>query len=221
MRCNHFWLLSAPGFCTIFRKIHFSHNRSQTNNQPNNPPYRHPQRLPLLKRRSPPAVDPEKLALDKQAAEQKLAEFLETKNELDVNGATEWGARSYIEMTEISGRADALLIKKAYPSASAEYARATVIGRQLAEQADAALQRMLDEGRIALTEGNGVVAQSKFKVALMIDPANQSAQKGLKRSQTIETVLQLIEAGKQHEKNGSLSRARTEYQKALQTRSRG
>ena len=164
----------------------------------------------------PPAVDPEKLALEKQTAEEKLADFLAIKNKLDNIGADQWGGKPYTEMTEISGRADALLIKKAYPSASTEYDRATFIGRQLAEQADAALQRMLDEGRIALTEGNGVVAQSKFKVALMIDPANQSAQKGLKRSQTIETVLGLIEAGKQHEKNGSLSRARTEYQKALQ-----
>ena len=98
-------------------------------------------------------------------------------------------------MIEISGQADALLIKKAYKPASAEYARAMIIGRQLADRTDEALQRMLDEGRIALNEGNGAVAQSKFKVALMIDPANQSAQKGLKRSQTIENVLQLIESG--------------------------
>lgn len=164
----------------------------------------------------PPAVDPEKLVRDKQAAEQKLAEFLAAKNELDVKGAAEWGEKSYAEMIEIGGQADALLIKKAYKPASAEYARATIIGRQLADRTDEALQRMLDEGRIALNEGNGTVAQSKFKVALMIDPSNQAAQKGLKRSQTIDTVRQLIESGQQHEKNGSLSLARTEYQKALQ-----
>lgn len=166
---------------------------------------------------SPPAVvDPEKLALDRQAAEQKLAKFLAAKIELDGKGAAEWGGKSYTEMIEISGQADSLLIKKEYKPASAEYARATIIGRQLADRTDEALQRMLEEGRIALIEGNGAVAQSKFNVALMIDPSNQLAQKGLKRSQTIETVLQLIESGKQHEKNGSLSLARTEYQKALQ-----
>ncbi len=164
----------------------------------------------------PPAADPEKLALDKQAAEQKLAAFLEAKNELDAKGAAEWGEKSYTEMIEIGGRADSFLIKEAYKPASAEYARGTIIGRQLADRTGEALQRMLDEGRVALTEGNGAVAQGKFNVALMIDPSNQSAQKGLKRSQTIEDVFQLIEAGKQHEKNGSLSGARTEYQKALQ-----
>jgi len=164
----------------------------------------------------PPAVDPEKLALDKQAAEQKLAEFLEAKNELDKIGAAEWGGKSYAAMLEIGGRADALLIKKSYKPAAAEYAEAAIIGRQLADRTDEALLRMLQEGRIALIDGDGAVAKSKFKVALMIDPANPLAQKGLKRSQTIEKVLQLIESGKQHEKNNSLSRARTEYQKALQ-----
>jgi hypothetical protein len=165
---------------------------------------------------SPPTVDPEKLALEKQTAEQKLADFLEIKNELDGKGAAQWGGKSYTEMTEIGHKADSLLIKKTYQPASAEYARATVIGRQLADQADAALQRMLEEGRIALTEGKGAVAQKKFSVALLIDPANQSAQKGLKRSQTIETVLQLIESGEQHEKDNGLALARTDYQQALQ-----
>ena len=164
----------------------------------------------------PPAVDPEKLALEMQTAEQKLAEFLETKNELDGKGAAEWGGESYTEMIEIARQADSFFIKKVYKPASAEYARATIIGRQLADRADEALQRLLEEGRIALTEGKGTIAQSKFRVALMIDPAHQSAQKGLKRAHTIETVLQLIESGKQHEKDSALSLARTQYQKALQ-----
>ena len=163
-----------------------------------------------------PIVDPEKLALDKQSAEEKLAEYLATINELDGIGAAEWGGNSYTEMTEIGRQADSFFIDKAYTPASAEYDRATDIGRQLADQADEALQRMLAEGRIALTEGKGAVAQSKFNVALLIDPANQPAQKGLKRAQTIETVLQRIESGKLHEKDNALSLARAEYQKALQ-----
>jgi tetratricopeptide (TPR) repeat protein len=162
-----------------------------------------------------PAVNPEKLAQGKQMAEQKLAEFLEAKKNLDNIGATEWGGVSYLEMVEIGGKADSLFIKNEYIAASAEYTRATVIGRQLAEQSAEALQRLLEEGRIALTEGKGDVAQEKFKVALLIDPANQSAQKGLKRSQTIEAVLKLIEAGRQHEKDIALSLARNDYREAL------
>ena len=163
----------------------------------------------------PAAVDPEKLAADRQMAEQKLAEFLETKKNLDNIGAAEWGGASYLEMVEIGGNADSLLIKNEYIAASAEYSRATVIGRQLAEQAAEALQRLLEEGQIALAAGKGGVAQKKFNTALMIDPANQSAQKGLKRSQTIEAVLKLMEAGKLHENDNALSLARDKYQEAL------
>ena len=166
---------------------------------------------------TPPSdADPEKLALYKQNAEQKLAEFVEVKNELDNRGAPEWGGKFYTEMIETGGRADSLLIEKLYQPASAEYARATIIGRRIAGQADEALQRMLNEGRIALSKGEGAVAQSKFSAALMIDPSNQPAQKGLKRAKSIEAVFELIESGKQHEKENALFLARTDYQKALQ-----
>jgi hypothetical protein len=163
-----------------------------------------------------PAVDPEQTARDKETAEQRLAEFLATKNGLDDKGAAEWGVNLYAEMIDIGRQADSLLIQKAYQPAAAEYARATAVGRQLADRSDQALQRILEEGRVALTEGDGAVARRQFNVALMIDPANPSAQKGLKRAQTIETVLQLIESGRQHEKNDALALARTEYEKALQ-----
>jgi len=126
------------------------------------------------------------------------------------------GADSYVEMLAIGEQADSLLIEETYEPASAAYVRATVIGREIAQQSDKALQRILAEGRTALTEGNGADARNKFKVALMIDPANQLAQKGLKRSQTIEKVLQLEETGKQHETNGSLALARDAYLKALE-----
>ena len=165
---------------------------------------------------APPDVDPDKLARDRQTAEQKLAAFLEAKQVLDKIAAAEWGGNAYHEMVEIGDNADSLLINHNYVAASAEYTRATVLGRKLADQADKALQRLLEEGRIALTEGKGVVARKKFNVALMIDPANQTAKKGLKRSQTIEAVLKLIEAGKQHENDNALSLARNDYRKALE-----
>jgi hypothetical protein len=165
---------------------------------------------------SAPPVEPAQLARDKQTAEQSLAVFLELKNDLDGKGAAEWGGESYSEMVEISRQADALLIKEEYQPASANYTRATDLGRQLADRSDSALQQLLKEGHLALTDGKGAVAGSKFKVALMIDPANQPAQKGLKRSRTIETVHQLIETGKQLEADRALSGAHDNYQKALQ-----
>jgi hypothetical protein len=164
----------------------------------------------------PPTEDPEQLAIDRQNAEQKLADYLETKNELEGKGADEWGQEAYTEMTEFGREADSLFINEDYKSAAAKYERATIVGRGTIDQMDEALARLLDEGRNALTEGDGVVARSKFSLAMMIDPSNQSARYGFKRAQTIETVLQLIESGRQHEKDDMLSQARDDYQAALQ-----
>ena len=108
------------------------------------------------------------------------------------------------------------MIEKTYKSAADAYVRATVMAKQLVSQAGEALQRMLEAGQAALADGNGVAARKNFNVALMIDPRNQAALKGLKRSQTIEKVNQLIESGKQHEANQALSRARDDYRKAFQ-----
>jgi tetratricopeptide (TPR) repeat protein len=119
-------------------------------------------------------------------------------------------------MTEFGREADSLFINEDYKSAAAKYERATIVGRGTIDQMDEALARLLDEGRNALTEGDGVVARSKFSLAMMIDPSNQSARYGFKRAQTIETVLQLIESGRQHEKDDMLSQARDDYQAALQ-----
>ena len=164
----------------------------------------------------PPAVDSEKIAMEKQMAEQKLAEFLEAKKTLDDKGADGWGGQAYLDMVEIGRKADSLFIKNDYRASAAQYERATVAGRQLAEQTHEALQRLLEEGRRALADGNGIVAQEKFNSALMIEPNNQSALKGLKRAQTIETVVKLIEAGKQHESDNALSLAQKQYKQALE-----
>jgi hypothetical protein len=199
---------------------YLSQNPIQPHPAPANPPADQPKPAPETPAPAAalpsPAEDLEKSALAKQAAEHRLADYLAIKNELDDIGAAEWGADAYRKMVAIGEQADALLIEKTYEPAAAAYVRAAVIGRELAQRSDEALQRMLTEGGIALAAGNGADARHKFKVALMIDPADQLAQKGLKRSQTIENVLQLVAAGKNHEAGGSLARARAEYLKALE-----
>ncbi len=46
----------------------------------------------------PPDVDPAQLEMEKTHAEQKLAEYLEAKGELDHKAASEWGEDTYLEI---------------------------------------------------------------------------------------------------------------------------
>ena len=77
------------------------------------------------------------------------------------------------------------------------------------------LKRLLDEGQIALDEGNGELSQKKFSTALMIDPENQLARHRLQRAQKSDDVRQLLESGSHHEKAGKIAFAHADYQEAL------
>ena len=167
-------------------------------------------------RQPPPDADPAKLEMQKANAEQKLAGYLEAKGELDQKAASEWGAETYLEMTELGRQADAHFMQKQYHPASELYDRARGLAGDLTDRADAALDRLLTEGNKALDAGDGALARRSYSVALKIAPANAGAQQGLKRAETIETVMQLIGSGEQHETHNAWSLARSDYSKALE-----
>jgi hypothetical protein len=165
---------------------------------------------------SPPVVDPAQLEVEKTNAEQKLAEYLEAKAKLDHKAASEWEDDTYLEMTELGRQADAHFMENQYHPASELYERAGGLAAELAGRTDATLQRLLTGGNQALEAGDGTLARRNFSVALKIAPADARAQQGLKRAETIETVMQLIGSGRQHETNNALSLARSDYSKALE-----
>ena len=164
----------------------------------------------------PPAtVAPAQAAEDKQIAEQGLGDFLKLKNELEGKGASKWDDPTFGAMTSLGEKADTLFMQADYPSAAETYAQATKLAGELLARSAAVLQRLLEEGQMALEQGDGTLAQQKFSVALKIDPSNAMAQRGSQRANTIETVMQLIESGKQYEKGRDWSEARDAYQEAL------
>ncbi len=168
------------------------------------------------KEQLPETPDPAILAQKKNAAEQKLAEYIELKNELDLRGASRWGGLAYTQMSETAEKADRLYLDQEYDAAVATYSEAIAKAGLLANQVDDALEQLLQTGHQALQEGNGTLAQEKFSTALMIEPANAVARQGLQRAKTIETVMQLIATGKAHEFKNKLSFAHTDYQQALE-----
>jgi hypothetical protein len=166
-------------------------------------------------KQQPPEVDPAQLAKAKANAEQKLAEFLEAKDNLARKGVAEWGGAMYTEMIKLGEAADSFFMNKEYRTASEHYVRATSIAQDMAGRSGAALNSLLENGQTALQAGDGSLAQRKFGAALMINPSNQVARRGLQRAQTIETVIALLASGRQHEESGNLSLAAADYQKAI------
>ena len=162
------------------------------------------------------APDPAKLAAEKEQAEQKLADFMQAKQALEAKGVSQWGNEAYRQMTLLSEAADRFLVENDYVAAAAKYEEAAAQAQVLADRIEPTLKQLLDEGRVALNQGNAELAQQKFNVALMIDPKNALAQQSLQRAQKLDAVRRLMESGSRHEKNGKISFAHADYQEALQ-----
>ena len=158
---------------------------------------------------------PEQGAQGKEEAEQRLSDFLQLKKELDSKGVAEWGGELYERAVRLSNSADDFFIKKEFTSATKDYTESLAALNQLNSSMDDTLQGLLDDGILAIEEGDGKRAQQLLGVALMIDPENEIARHNLERAKNTETVLQLMESGAGHERSNNLSLALADYQEAV------
>ncbi len=159
--------------------------------------------------------EPTGLGADKEQAEQKLAELMQLKQQLESKGAPTWASDAYLEMIQLAEQADRLLIENNARAAGEKYSEAIARARALADRIEPTLKQLLAEGQTALAEGNAELAQQKLSVALMIDPDNRQAQHGLQRAKNTAAVTQLMKQGAAHEKEGNTAFAHADYQEAL------
>jgi tetratricopeptide (TPR) repeat protein len=160
-------------------------------------------------------IDPEKNALEKERAEKELAAFLRLKKALDEKGVSEWGGKEYEEMINLSRESDAMLMDHAFSAAAERYAQAGKKAFELAGSAESVFQKLLEQGRKALADGNSEVARKKFRTALMIEPSNAPARLNLERAMNLDAVNRLMDSGKNHEENNRFAFSHTDYQEAL------
>jgi serine/threonine protein kinase/tetratricopeptide (TPR) repeat protein len=161
------------------------------------------------------AKPPAQVALEKEEAEKSLADYLVAKKALDGKGGAEWGGHLYTKMVQSGQEADTRFMNREYASASQKYEEALSKAKTLINGSEKAFRRLMEEGRMAMAEGDGKRAQGKFSLALMIDPTNQLARQNLDRAKKIERVIRLIDSAKRHEKLNNLPFALADYQEAM------
>jgi tetratricopeptide (TPR) repeat protein len=160
-------------------------------------------------------VDPAIQALEKQKAEKALETFLKLKKGIEEKGVAEWGGKEYEEMTTLSREADERFMDHRFLAAAEKYAQARSKAAELTDTTQAVFQRLLEEGRKALKDGDSNISQKKFRTALMIEPFSDPAQRNLERAEKLDAVNRLMESGKNHENNNRFAFAHTDYQEAL------
>ncbi len=159
--------------------------------------------------------DPAGIAAEKEQAEQKLAAFMQLKQQLEASGVSLWGNEMYRQMSQLADEADRLLIERNYIAAAEKYTGAAARARELVDRMAPTLKQLLDEGQMALDEGSGKLAEEKFTTALLIDPENRLARDNLQRAKNTDAVMRLLASGNQHENAGKIYAARADYQEAL------
>ena len=173
-----------------------------------------PARQPALQ--SAQTIDTAKLELEKETAEKELATLLKLKNEIDDKDGSFWGGEEYKTMTTLSQEGDRLLMDRSFAAAAEKYAQAADKAKTMIDNTGTVFQKLIEEGQEALENGDSVIAQQKFSLALKIQPSDESAQRNLERAETLDEVNHLITSGKNHEEHHRFAFAHADFQRALQ-----
>ena len=145
-----------------------------------------------------------------------MATLLKLKNKIDDKDGSVWGGKAYNAMTDLSQEGDRLLMDRSFAAAAEKYAQAADKAKTLIDNSGTVFQKLTAEGQKALENGDSVIARQKFSLSLKIQPSDESAQRNLKRAETLDEVNRLIASGKNHEENNRFAFAHTDFQKALQ-----
>ena len=161
-------------------------------------------------------VDTAKLELEKETADKALAKSLKLKKEIDDKDGSKWGGKEYEAMTALGQEGDRLLMDRSFSGAAEKYAQAADKAKELINNTVTVFQRLTEEGQKALENGDSVIAQQKFSLALRIQPSNESARQNLERAKKLDEVNRLVKSGKNHEENNRFAFAHADFQRALQ-----
>jgi tetratricopeptide (TPR) repeat protein len=161
-------------------------------------------------------IDTAKLELEKETAEKELAMLLKLKNEIDDKDGSKWGGEEYVAMTALSQEGDRMLMDRSFAVAAEKYAQAADKAKAMIDNTETVFQKLTEEGRKAIENGDSVTAQQKFSLALKIQPSDESAQRNLERAETLDEVKRLITSGKNHEEHHRFAFAHGDFQRALQ-----
>ncbi len=160
--------------------------------------------------------DTAKLELEKETADKQLAKLLKLKKEIEEKNGSVWGGEEYEAMIALSQEGDRLLMDRSFALAAEKYAQSANKATELINNTGTVFQKLTEDGQKALENGDSVIAQQKFSLALRIQPSDESAQRNLERAEKLDEVNRLITSGKSHEENNLFAFAHADFQMALQ-----
>lgn len=115
-----------------------------------------------------------------------------------------------------TGEGRVYLEQGAFRAAWSAFDEASKTLDEFEDKQEAFINSRLQEGQIALNEGQRAVAETAFKAALKYDSGNEAALRGMKRAETITVVHSLLQHAKAAEDAADFDEAIDAYHEAFE-----
>ncbi len=162
-----------------------------------------------------PARDLQKLADVKRQVDELRPVVARRIEDLERRSAGSWAGEQFARGKQGLAEADAASARREYQTALTRLREADGDLRAVEQRVNPALGAALAAGVAAIGSGNAMEAKRQFDLALLIDPANAAAQRGLRRVESLDAVRTLLADAAEFERTGQIAAAQTNYRKAL------
>mgnify|MGYP001061696642 CR=1 FL=1 len=162
------------------------------------------------------SVDFAALAKAKQQADEIREPLFDRLERLRERGAEQWASEDYKRATGELEAADTKYAEREYLAAVEHLNKLEPMLAALEARASEVLREQLVVGAEAIKDGRSADAKAAFELALLLDPKNATATRGLERANTLDRVLALLASAKRAESEGNAEAALADYRRALE-----
>jgi tetratricopeptide (TPR) repeat protein len=155
------------------------------------------------------------LARQRGKSQELLSQMLERQEQLEQKNVKAWAGSEYDRILQLAIDGDAAYRQHNFDGSADLYTDALNGMSALLENMETLFGQTMNEGNVALAQGDAVKAVSSFTQALLMKPDAEPALSGMQRARTLDQVLQLITDGNDLQQNGNLEQAKVQYEQAL------
>ena len=156
-----------------------------------------------------------RMAAAKSAADEQRDAYRRQRDALAKLPVAAWGEAAWIQAQAVDGVAQKVYDELDFAGAEGQWADGARQLRGLAAARGPALSAALAAGQVALAKPDSRAASIAFGKALAIQPGHAGAAAGLKRAQTLDEVIHLVDAARLDEQSGRDAQAAAGYRRAL------
>ena len=155
------------------------------------------------------------LAKARREAQDVLNQILEKQQFLEQKQVTLWAQARFQQARANAEEGDMLYRQRNFPESLAAYQATLEQLTSLEQEIPGVISKAITEGLTLIEQGDSAGAAQQFNRVLAIEPQNPAALAGLKRSESLDQVLALINDAERLLAGGELDQAADAYSQAV------